>query len=41
VQVLNAQRAGYGAVIVYNNGSDHLVVMHGSMYADHVHDVYF
>ena len=29
---MNAQQAGYGAVIVYNNGSDDLVTMHGSMY---------
>lgn len=28
---MNAQRAGYGAVVVYNNGSDDVITMHGSM----------
>jgi len=35
LQVLHAQQAGYGAVIVYNNGSDDLITMHGSVYMEH------
>jgi len=32
---LHAQQAGYGAAIVYNNGSDVIFPMHGSMYTAH------